>query len=256
MKYSKNIYPIIFTLLLFQAYSSAQSFKNEQLRYPRVRKAFENNKTRLDSLFTAVDLSYPPEKIYVRIFKFERILELWAKSDPNSKYKLVRKFPMTAFSGRLGPKRAEGDLQIPEGFYHVNGFNPASNYHLSLRFDYPNKSDIIRKKAHGAGGDIFIHGSNVTIGCVPIGNPGIEQLYAIAVDARSNGQSKIPVHIFPFRMHSETADSALSVTDGKNEILIEFWKELIPVFNYFENHREIPEIDIKSDGCYKIKDDK
>lgn len=208
----------------------------------------------MESLCSSVDIAYPPDKIYIRIFKYERTLELWAQDDGDHKFKLLRKYSMTAFSGKLGPKRAEGDMQIPEGFYRVDRFNPASRYHLSLRIDYPNKSDIIRKKGDSPGGEIFIHGSNVTIGCVPVGNSQIENLYAIAVDVKSAGQPDIPVHIFPFKMNSEFADSVFSENGCEDEGLLEFWKELTPVFNYFETHREIPAIEINGDGGYVIKD--
>lgn len=256
MKKTKALYLLALILLSLYVYSRARTFKDEQLRYPRVREAFKNSEGKIDSLFSAIELSYPPEKIFIRIFKFERLLELWAKADNSKKYKLVEKYRMTAFSGNLGPKREEGDLQIPEGFYHIDRFNPASNYHLSLRLNYPNKSDSIRKQGEKAGGDIFIHGSNVTIGCIPLGNPGIEKLYAIAVDAKSNGQSEIPVHIFPFKMNSEVADSLFSEIEVDNGKVIRFWKELTPVFEYFEAHREIPEIDVGSDGSYTIVNDK
>ena len=46
-------------------------------------------------------------------------------------------------SGTTGPKRAEGDYQVPEGFYYINEFNPNSKYHLSLGLNYPNASDKI-----------------------------------------------------------------------------------------------------------------
>jgi len=51
-------------------------------------------------------------------------------------------------SGKLGPKRQQGDMQIPEGFYHISGFNPASNFYLSLRINYPNPSGALGK-GHG-----------------------------------------------------------------------------------------------------------
>jgi murein L,D-transpeptidase YafK len=254
VKVYKNIYLIFLILIFFNTESTAQSFKEEQLRYPRVRKAFENNQIKFDSLFSTVDITYPPKKIYIRIFKFEQMLELWAKADNSEKYKLVEKFPMTAFSGKLGPKRAEGDMQIPEGFYHIDRFNPASNYHLSLRLDYPNNSDIIRKKGEKAGGDIFIHGSNVTIGCVPIGDSAIEILYAIAVDVKSKGQTEIPVHIFPFKFNTGIADSILASYDTSKAAILSFWKELASFYRYFEDNRKLPPIRISDDGKYVVPD--
>lgn len=91
---------------------------------------------------------------------------------------------MLAASGGPGPKLREGDLQVPEGVYRLTAFNPNSSYHLSLRVDYPNAEDraaedraVARSdRRTSLGGDIFIHGKAVSIGCLAIGDPGIEEL--------------------------------------------------------------------------------
>ncbi|MFC7667854.1 murein L,D-transpeptidase family protein [Hymenobacter humi] len=86
---------------------------------------------------------------------------------------------------------------MPEGFYQIDRFNPKSEYHLSLGLNYPNAADLALGEPD-PGGDIFIHGGEVTIGCLPITDIGIEEVYLIAVAARAAGQTLIPVHIFPF----------------------------------------------------------
>jgi murein L,D-transpeptidase YafK len=104
--------------------------------------------------------------------------------------------------GSLGPKRIQGDYQVPEGFYYVNEFNPNSNYHLALGLNYPNASDKILSDSVQPGGDIYIHGSCVTTGCIPIKDDQIEELYVLTTFARNLGQDFIPVHIFPVRFNN------------------------------------------------------
>ncbi|MFX8700459.1 hypothetical protein ABTM56_20365, partial [Acinetobacter baumannii] len=60
------------------------------------------------------------------------------------KYRRLAVLPIAALSGRLGPKRKEGDKQVPEGLYRVVKFNPNSAYTLSMGLDYPNASDTVR----------------------------------------------------------------------------------------------------------------
>ena len=83
-------------------------------------------------------------------------------------------------SGTTGPKRLQGDFQVPEGFYHINEFNPNSNYHLSMGLNYPNSSDRILSDSLRPGGEIYIHGSCVSVGCIPLNDDEIEELYLIA----------------------------------------------------------------------------
>ncbi|CAA6815602.1 MAG: Putative inner membrane protein, partial [uncultured Sulfurovum sp.] len=113
--------------------------------------------------------------------KHEKVLEVWTKK--NGKNIHLVNYPFTAFSGILGPKFKEGDYQIPEGIYGISYLNPNSKYHLSMRVNYPNAFDkkmARQEKRTNLGGDIMIHGSNVTVGCIPIGDDKIEELYFLA----------------------------------------------------------------------------
>jgi murein L,D-transpeptidase YafK len=184
--------------LQFQAW--AQNFKDEQRRFTRVRAAMREKEAAIRELFRRTELPYPPREIFIRIFKHERVLELWVRSARENRLERLKEYPICAVSGQLGPKRQQGDGQIPEGFYFINGFNPVSNFHLSLRINYPNESDRILGVRGHLGGDIFIHGDCVTIGCVPITDDGIKEVYLMAFEARSAGQTRIPVHIFPTRL--------------------------------------------------------
>jgi len=121
-----------------------------------------------------------PEKLVLIVIKELRRIEVWGIYD--NKYSLIKKYKLTAFSGKLGPKLKNGDRQIPEGIYNVEYLNPNSSYHLSIKIDYPNRFDremAKKDKRKNLGGDIMIHGKRATIGCIPIGDSNIEELFVI-----------------------------------------------------------------------------
>lgn len=135
-------------------------------------------------------LGYPPGQLTLVGLKAERVLEVWARS--SGEWVLYRTYPVLAASGGPGPKLLEGDRQVPEGIYRLTAFNPNSSYHLSVRVDYPNRADLEAANADGRtnlGGDIFIHGKAVSIGCLAIGDEPIEELYLLLADVGlSNSQ--------------------------------------------------------------------
>jgi murein L,D-transpeptidase YafK len=127
----------------------------------------------------------------------EARLELWALDNTGDSYTLVHTYAICATSGVLGPKRKFGDVQVPEGFYELDWFNPQSNFFLSLHISYPNSADRILGSHANPGGDIFLHGNCVTIGCMPITDEGIKEVYWLAVEVHAAGQRHIPIEIFP-----------------------------------------------------------
>ena len=136
-------------------------------------------------------------KLRILVFKSERMVELRAPG-----WKVPKKYPMTAFSGTLGPKLREGDGQIPEGVYGIEYLNPNSSYYLSLKVSYPNATDRARAKKDGRtklGGDIMIHGKDVTIGCVPIGDDAIEDVFYLA---SAVGIRNVSVVVAPYDMRN------------------------------------------------------
>jgi hypothetical protein len=144
---------------------------------PRRRAALESEAARLG-------LAYPPPKLTLAAYKRERALEVWAKRGEG--WALYRSYPVLAASGGPGPKLREGDRQVPEGVYRLTHLNPASSYHLSIRVDYPNAFDRARGAQDGRaalGGDIYIHGKAVSIGCLAIGDDNIEELFTLVADA-------------------------------------------------------------------------
>jgi len=131
----------------------------------------------------------------LRAFKKEGELELWAEN-PAGTYVLVKKYSIYATSGVLGPKRRFGDVQVPECFYELDWFNPQSNFYLSLHVSYANAADRIPGSKQNLGGDIFLHGNCVTIGCIPITDDGIKEIYWLAVLARDAGRRTFPSRSF------------------------------------------------------------
>ena len=228
---------------------SGQTFKAEQMKFDRVREAVAEKEPAIKRLFIQKGLTYPPKQIFIRVFKREQTVELWVSGGDT--FVLLKEYPVCASSGTPGPKRQQGDDQVPEGFYRVDRFNPLSNFHLSLGVSYPNQADKILGIRGRLGGDIFIHGNCVTIGCVPITDEGIKELYVIAVEARSAGQASIPVHIFPARLH-EKGLKRLEREFGDRKLL-DFWMSLKPGYDFFEKNRRLPIVTIDKQGRYQIE---
>lgn len=175
--------------------------------------------------------------IFIRAFKEERILELYIQNETSKKFELFNTYPIAGASGKLGPKLAEGDLQVPEGFYFVRpgDMNPNSAFHLSFNIGYPNAYD----RAHNRTGTfIMIHGSNISVGCLAMTDEKIEEIYALADAALNNGQPFFRVHIFPFRMTEER------MTQAADNQWIEFWKNLKTGHDLFEQNKIPPNVTV------------
>ncbi|RFP64418.1 hypothetical protein D0N36_13950 [Hymenobacter lapidiphilus] len=227
---------------------SDPGFRTEQLRYPRVREAYAQYQNPVRALLRRYELVPERLELFVRAFKIGRRVEVWARNRGAGPFVLLRTFGLAGTSGTLGPKRRAGDGQIPEGFYTINRFNPNSRYLLSLGLDYPNAADQLRTTTGLDPGDnIFLHGSNETIGCLPITDAGIRELYVLAVEARAAGQLTIPVHIFPFEL---TADQLARRQASPH---LAFWQELAPGYQHFETHHELPTVTVAAAGTYVVR---
>lgn len=212
----------------------------------RVAQARENQAEPLKKLFTDAGLSYPADELYLRAFKEEKQLEVW--SGPRGKaLTLVQRYPICAASGELGPKREQGDSQVPEGFYEIKSFNPTSSFHLSIEVSYPNASDAVLGTKGNLGGLIYLHGNCVSIGCIAITDGPAEQVYLMALDAKVR---RIPIHIFPRRLDEEGLKSLAATAPEPN---LEFWKQLQPGYLFFEQTHRPPtvKIDLKT-GAYAV----
>lgn len=166
---------------------------------------------------------------FIRIFKSERVLEVWQKTPSAGAYSLSASFPICSYSGSLGPKLKEGDRQAPEGFYKIyrSSLNPNSAYHLSFNLGFPNRYD----RAHGRTGSyLMVHGACVSIGCYAMTDAGIEHIYGAVEKSLKDGQAHVPVHIYPFRMSDDAlAEAATDDWHG-------FWTNLKEGYDYFEEN--------------------
>lgn len=225
------------------------SFKETQLKHARVKTAYEEKESAVKKYFTDKKLSYRKFQLFIRAFKKKQTLEVWIKEMEKEEFELLHTYNFCSSSGTVGPKRKEGDLQIPEGVYHINHFNPQSNFYLSLGLNYPNASDKILSHATKPGGSIYIHGNCVTIGCIPITDDKIKELYVLAVEARNNGQAKIPVHIFPDRLTTENVEVLIQAYTT-NEKVKSFWKNLKLIYWDFESTKKLQPVKVNNKGVY------
>lgn len=245
-----RVYPWLI-LFFFMSDVSAGEFRDQQLRYSRVRAAAAAKGAAVEAAFHAAGVAWPPREIYLRGFKMEQELELWARGSRTEAFRRVAAYPVCAGSGRTGPKRRQGDMQVPEGCYRISVFNPWSRFHLSLGLDYPNLADRRREGAGDLGGDIFIHGGCATIGCLPLTDDGIEEVYLAAVAAADAGQDAIPVHLFPLRF-TDALFPALAADNAFDPSLVPFWQDLRAVYDHFERTRRLPRITVDPAGRYRI----
>lgn len=183
-------------LFLLSAMSEARTVDDVLKRYGPDARA------RLRPHFERAGVAYPPRRAWFVVLKEERRLELWA-GDREPRH--VTDYAIQAASGGAGPKRRQGDLQVPEGVYRVLLLNPNSSYHLSMKLDYPNAFDRAKARADkriDLGGDIFIHGRAVSIGCVAMGDPVAEDLFVLAAEV---GVANLSAVIAPHDLRTRPA---------------------------------------------------
>jgi murein L,D-transpeptidase YafK len=233
---------------------NAFSFINYQRTFTRPNDAIQRKEDTLQKQFEAKKLVWPAKYIYIRSFKYDSQLEVWVKDKVSDPFRLFKTYRVCALAGTLGPKRMEGDYQVPEGFYYINEFNPQSNYYLSLGINYPNASDRILSDSLRPGSEIYIHGSCVTVGCIPITDQQIEELYILAAHAKDQGQDFIPVHIFPVRFNVDRSVKFLENLTKDDPALKKFAGRMEDAFDYFEKYRQLPIVTISKSGEYIIND--
>lgn len=221
-------------------------FKQAQLKNSRVKDAYDAKWGMLQSEIKKIKINPDSYDIYLRAFKMEGILEVWMKNENEPKYQLLKTYNICAKSGSLGPKRQEGDGQVPEGYYQIVLFNNKSNYHLSMKINYPNASDVLLKEGSSPGGDIMIHGDCVTIGCLPMTDDKIKELYVLCLEAK-NRNKILYIDIYPAKFNEENL-KMLEANYPKTKIA--FWNTLKPGYDYFEEHRWLPRVSVDKKGKY------
>lgn len=261
----KNLVLSIAVIVCFESIAIAQppaprtgtstsfvSFLDYQRSFTRAEESFNRKEDTLQKQFAQKGLKWPANYIYLRSFKYDSQLEVWVKNELSEPFKLFKSYRVCALAGTLGPKRLEGDYQVPEGFYYINEFNPKSSYYLSLGINYPNPSDRLLSDSIRPGGGIYIHGSCVTVGCIPLTDERIDELYVLAAYAKSRGQDYIPVHIFPIKYDVPRSVNYLNNITKDDASLKKFAAKLEDAFDYFEKFRQLPVILISDKGDYVV----
>ena len=171
---------------------------------------------------------------HVRIFKRERVLEVWMRHDAGA-FALAKSYPICRFSGGLGPKLQEGDKQAPEGFYRVAAkqLNPHSRHHLAFNLGFPNALD---RELGRTGSALMVHGGCSSVGCYAMTDAQIDEIYAVVEAALRRGQGEVDVAIFPFRL-TEAALAAEAHSEWQP-----FWQNLKQGFDLFETEHAPPPV--------------
>lgn len=223
--------------------------RSSQMSTPRVSNAFNKFDNKLKAEFRSKGFNYPADNVYIRSFKAQNELELWVKNKDADTFSLFKTYKVCALSGMLGPKRVEGDRQVPEGLYFLTTYNPNSDFHLSMLVNYPNYSDMILGNKAKLGGDIYIHGGCLTVGCLPMTDEGIQEIYTICLGARMNGDNNIPVQIFPTIFNK----AGLNFLGKEYKVDTEkqkFWINLKAAYDYFEVNKNPAPVMYNEEGKY------
>lgn len=248
------IHHLLFTIHSF-AQPTQKDFLAQQKSFRKVSDVFRAKEDTLKKQFAEKGIIWPAKFMYIRSFKYDSDLEVWVKNERKEQYKLFKTYKVCALAGTLGPKRMEGDYQVPEGFYYINEFRPNSNYHLALGVNYPNASDRILSDSLTPGSAIYVHGSCVTVGCIPITNDQIEDLYLIASTVHNAGQEFIPIHVFPVAFKNkksmEYLDKFIKVRPEYEPMM----EKLKYAYYYFEQKKIIPIVMIDKGGNYLFADE-
>jgi murein L,D-transpeptidase YafK len=225
-------------------------------------KAYQNSDMLncLPRLIKEQGLVYDNMDILLRVYKKELIISLWIRpKNRDQSYKLLKMYRITDdIVSTVGPKSALGDQLTPEGIYQLE-FYPSfrwSDFYLAFKVSYPNDADKLRRqfwKIGGkAGGAINLHGCCVSIGCIPIGNPSIEELFML-IRTNQRNNSKVDIHIFPFKFESDEGLRILQTYKETKKRYYDFWQGLQEINQTFVKTKKIPTIKIDQKcGYYKL----
>ena len=231
---------------------TSPSFREKQMNFTRVREAYTCKEKIVNKTLATHSISRDSLRIYLRAFKTEKIIELWAKNSHDSVYVPVKEFPICDLSGSEGPKRRYRDLQVPEGFYHISKLNPYSKYYLSMEINYPNASDSIRGVRGHLGNQIYIHGSCISSGCLAMTDDRIRELFVYCIEAYNSGQEEILLTIYPCRL-SENNYSGLISNYKRDKDKISLWGDLKKSYDLFDRTRVQPTVKFLPDGSHEVK---
>lgn len=247
MAYIKILIPlfICFPMNLLKA----QNLDTLRKKFSRVEQAAANQQEKLKNLCHQKGLHLPLQNIFIRMYKEEQILEVWGRN--KGQWQLIHAYSVCIVPGKLGPKIRQGDRQVPEGWYFIDSINPQSDFHLSLRINYPNQVDRWRSRNEkDPGGDIFIHGECFSVGCIPIQNGPIEEVFWLVVQTLfAFPQTPVQVFILPFDVSDEHKYEKFKALYHE---WTPFWEQLKSIQLYFNELGELPNIVEDESGNYNI----
>lgn len=216
----------------------------------------------LPKLLKDNDIPYLNAEIYIRVCKKELRVELFAREkNTNNRYRFIKSYEvLNSVVSKLGPKTREGDCLTPEGIYRLIYGNcwRWSDFYLAFKISYPNRTDRIRKGfwniGGGIGGDINFHGCTASIGCIPIGNPSIEEVFILLTRNLGRNNIAVRIDIFPFDFSTNENRNLHEEYRERNQNLAEFWDGLKKIYEYFETNGTLPNYDIDDrTGYYRIR---
>lgn len=245
---SKFFNTTLLVSFLFSVSFAQSKLKTLNMKSEKVQAAYKKHWPDIRKSMRLLDVADQDFDFYIRVFKQEKKLEAWVKNSNSKQYVLLHTYDVCASSGVLGPKRRQGDGQVPEGFYKIQALNPYCNYHLGMLVSYPNSSDMIKKTATDAGGEIMIHGKCCTIGCIPMQDEPAEELYILALEAM-NRNRQVHCDIFPCHMTPNKMNDLEKNESPGNAV---FWKSIKPGYDFFELNHSLPKISVNKKGEYLI----
>ncbi|MBL7968961.1 MAG: L,D-transpeptidase family protein [Prolixibacteraceae bacterium] len=241
----------LFTILLMNTETPPGTFREKQFKYTRVREAYSTKEKSVIKTLSDRSLSRDSLRIYLRAFKTEKKVEVWGKNISDSTYTLIKEIPICEISGEIGPKRRSQDLQVPEGFYHINELNPYSKYYLSMKINYPNASDSIRGVKGRLGNLIYIHGGCESSGCIAISDEKIKELFVYCIEAYNAGQKEIGITIYPAKLEDKTYNRLIAGY-SKNKDKVSLWGDLKKSYDLFNQKHIPPTVKFLPDGTHDL----
>jgi len=242
---------ILFFLFSLISGTPPLTFREQQKKFTRVREAYTNKEKTVTKTLAEHHISRDSLQIYLRAFKTEKKIELWAKNTCDSVYALIKEFPICEISGEIGPKRRSYDLQVPEGFYRISELNPFSKYYLSMKINYPNASDSIRGVRGHLGNLIYIHGACESSGCIAIADDKIKELYVYCIEAYNSGQKEISITLFPAQLNDANY-ARLTKGYSRNKDKMSLWADLKKSYDLFKQTKVPPGVRFLPDGTHEV----
>ncbi len=225
----RQLIAILLLLNLLPMYAMAPKINWDNAIDNAIHRYGLQTEPHLMSLFAKAHVAYPPKEIALLAFKKEQHIQLWAKNE-GMPWRYIHTYPLTAFSGRLGPKLKERDRQIPEGIYRLTMFNPFSSMHLSMMINYPNNFDRLQASKDGRnnlGNNIFLHGKSMSVGCLAVGDKAIDQLFLLT---RRVGIHHVQVIIAPNDLRKDKPATSIF---AQPRWLPELYKQISQALKHF-----------------------